>query len=183
MDDLLAQAESKMKKALQVMQQEFTSIRTGRANPALLDRISVDYYGTPTPLKQLALIGVPDARTLSIQPYDRGSMELMEKAILKSDLGMTPTNDGTVIRLSIPMPTEERRKELVKTVKKLQEEAKVAIRNVRRDAQDAIKKQEKDGLPADESKRLQDNLQKVTDRMTSEAEKLAAAKEAEILET
>lgn len=183
MDDLIAQAESKMKKALQVMQQEFTSIRTGRANPALLDRITVEYYGTQTPIKQLALIGVPDARTLSIQPYDRSSLGLVEKAIQKSDLGMNPSNDGTVIRLSIPMPTEERRKELVKTVKKLQEEAKVAVRNVRREAQDAIKKEEKDGLPADESKRLLDQLQKTTDRMTAEAEKLAAAKEAEILES
>lgn len=183
MDDLIAQAESKMKKALQVMQQEFTSIRTGRANPALLDRITVEYYGTPTPIKQLALIGVPDARTLSIQPYDRSSLGLVEKAIQKSDLGMNPSNDGTVIRLSIPMPTEERRKELVKTVKKLQEEAKVAVRNVRREAQDAIKKEEKDGLPADESKRLLDQLQKTTDRMTAEAEKLAAQKEAEILES
>lgn len=182
MDALISQAEGKMKKALQVMQQEFASIRTGRANPALLDRLTIDYYGTPTPLKQLALVAVPDARTLSIQPYDRSALEAMEKAILKSDLGMTPNNDGTVIRLSIPMPTEERRKELVKTVKKLLEDGKVAVRNVRRDAQDAIKKEEKDGLSADESKRLQDQLQKLTDRMTGEADKLAAAKEAEILE-
>lgn len=179
---VISAAETKMKKAIASLQHELQTIRTGRANPGMLDRISVEYYGTPTPLKQLAQIAVPDARSLTIQPFDRSVMGAIEKALLKSDLGLTPNNDGTVIRLIIPPMTEERRKDLGKVVKKTGEEAKVVVRNARRDLLDSIKKQEKEGLSSDESKRLQDQLQKLTDRFIADIDKIAAQKEAEILE-
>jgi len=181
--NILSSVEEKMKKTIQSVQTEFVSLRTGRANPALLDRIIVDYWGTPTQLKQLAAIGVPDSRTLNIQPFDRTSMEAIEKAILKSDLGLTPTNDGVILRLHLPALTEERRKELVKVVKKIGEEGKVGLRNERRDGVDKIKKQEKDGaVSKDESKKLQDQLQKMTDKYVVEIDKLISAKETEIME-
>lgn len=181
--DVINQAEDKMKKAIAATQRDFASLRTGRAAPALLDRIHVDYYGTETPLKGVANISVPDARTLQIQAYDRSAVALIEKAIQKSDLGLTPNTDGNVIRLQIPQLTEERRKDLVKVAKKAAEEGKVAIRNVRRDEMDALKKLEKGGeLTEDERKRAEEQIQKLTDRFTRELDELLVAKEKEILE-
>jgi ribosome recycling factor len=181
-DDVIGTAETKMKKAITALEKELLSIRTGRANPGMLDRVSVDYYGSPTPLKQVALVAVPDARTITLQPYERNLLGDIEKALQKSDLGITPTNDGTLIRLSLPALTEERRKELTKVVKKHGEEAKVAIRNARRDGQDHLKKAEKDGMSSDEHKRLQDQLQKLTDRFTADVDKHVEKKDHEILE-
>lgn len=174
--------ESRMQKAIVATNQELASIRTGRANPQILDRIMIDYYGSSTGLKQLSNISVPDAQTLLIQPYDKSILQEIEKAISKSDLGLTPNNDGSSIRLSIPPLTEERRKELVKLVKKYGEEGKVAIRNVRRDSSDLVKKMEKwENLPEDLVKRELDEIQKLTDRYTSQLEKIIADKEQEIL--
>jgi len=181
-NDIIGTAETKMKKAITSLQHELLTIRTGRANPGMLDRVSVDYYGTPTNIKQVALIAVPDARTITLTPYDRSILGDIEKGLQKADLGITPTNDGQLIRLVIPPLTEERRKDLTKAVKKHGEEAKVVIRNARRDGQDHIKKQEKDGLSTDESKRLQDQLQKLTDRFTNDVDKIVADKDKEILE-
>jgi len=182
MSQIHQDAEDRMKKAIASTQQELASIRTGRANPQILDRIMVDYYGTPTPIKQMANLSVPDGQTLMIQPYDKTALAEIEKAIAKSDLGLTPNNDGSNIRLSIPPLTEERRKELVKLVKKYGEDGKIAIRNIRRDATDAVKKLEKDEhLPEDEVKRQVDEVQKLTDRYTGQLEKIISDKEAEIL--
>ncbi len=175
-------AEERMDKAIQSLKKELTSLRAGRATPALLDRIQVDYYGTATPLNQVGSITTPDPRTLLIQPWDKSSLGDIEKAIMKSDLGLTPTSDGNVIRLSIPALTEERRTELVKLTRKYGEEAKVAIRNIRRDANDDIKKLEKSEISEDESRRHQDDIQKLTDKFTAEVDKVLAAKEKEILE-
>lgn len=175
-------AEQRMQKAIGSTQNELASIRTGRANPQILDRISVDYYGTATPLRQMSNISTPDGQTLLIQPYDKSILAEIEKAISKSDLGLTPNNDGSSIRLSIPPLTEDRRKELVKLVKKYGEDGKVAIRNIRRDATDAVKRLEKEeNLPEDEVKRQQDEIQKLTDRYTGQLEKIIAEKEKEIL--
>lgn len=182
MSEIIGTAETKMKKAIAALEKELLSIRTGRANPGMLDRVSVDYYGSPTPLKQIALVAVPDARTITLQPYERNLLGEIEKALQRSDLGITPTNDGQLIRLSLPPLTEERRKELTKVVKKHGEEAKVAIRNARRDGQDALKKAEKDGMSSDEAKRLQDQLQKLTDRFTVDVDKHVEKKDQEILE-
>lgn len=174
--------ESRMQKAISSTQQELASIRTGRANPQILDRVMVDYYGTPTPLRQMANISTPDGQTLLIQPYDKTALGEIEKAISKSDLGLTPNNDGANVRLSIPPLTEERRKELVKLVKKYGEEGKVAIRNVRRDATDLIKRLEKEeNMPEDEIKRQLDEIQKLTDRYTGQLEKVITEKEQEVL--
>lgn len=181
--NIINEAEDRMKKTVAKIQSEFAALRTGRAAPALLDRIVVEYYGTPTPLKSIANVATPDARTLTIQPYDRTALGLIEKAILKSDLGITPGNDGQIIRIPFPPPTQERRKELVKLAKKEAEEGKVAIRNVRRDDHDKIKAGEKKGdLTQDDVKRLNDQLQKLTDRFIAEIDKLLVAKEAEIME-
>lgn len=180
---IIAEAEEKMKKAVARIQQEFAAIRTGRAAPAILDRVEVEYYGSPTAIKAIASIATPDARTMTIQPFDRSSLGLIEKAIMKSDLGLTPNNDGQIIRIAFPPPTQERRKELAKLAKKEAEEGKVAIRNVRRDEQDKIKAIEKKSeITQDDSKRLQEQLQKLTDRFTGEIDKLLATKEAEIME-
>ncbi len=182
MAEIHQDAEERMKKAVASTQQELATIRTGRANPQILDRIQVDYYGTPTPLQQLSNISVPDGQTLLIQPYDKSAMADIEKAIAKSDLGLTPNNDGQNIRLTIPALTEERRKELVKLVKKLGEDGKIAIRNIRRDGTDALKKLEKEEhLPEDEVKRQLDDVQKLTDKYTDQLEKLVSEKEQEIL--
>ena len=165
---VLANAKDKMTKATRAYSRELASIRAGRANASLLDRITVDYYGAPTPVNQLAGISVPEARLLVIQPYDRIILGEIEKAILKSDLGINPTNDGTIIRIAIPALTEERRKELAKVVKKEAEEAKVAIRNVRRDANDDLKKLEKNGeITEDDLRGYSDDIQKVTDEYIS----------------
>ncbi|ALS21668.1 MULTISPECIES: ribosome recycling factor [Paenibacillus] len=175
-------AENRMEKAIGALKKELASLRAGRATPALLDRVQVEYYGTMTPVNQLANINTPDSRTLMIQPWDKSSVSAIEKAIMKSDLGLTPTNDGSSIRIVIPALTEERRTELVKMTKKYGEEAKVAIRNIRRDANDDIKKLEKTGISEDESRRHQDDIQKFTDKYIAEVDKVLAAKEKEIME-
>jgi len=174
--------EASMRKSLEATQRTFNTIRTGRANPSLLDRIVVEYYGSETALKALATITAPDSQTIQIQPFDRSSMAAIEKAIATSDLGLTTNNDGKVVRINIPPLTEERRKELCKLASRYAEEGKVALRNIRREAIDQIKKQEKDGeLSEDLSRDEQDRIQKLTDRSIVELEKLLADKEADIL--
>ena len=174
--------EASMTKSLEATQRNFNTIRTGRANTSLLDKVMVEYYGADTPLKSLATISAPDSQTIQIQPFDMGSITLIEKAIGMSDLGLTPNNDGKLIRINIPPLTEERRKELCKIASKYAEEGKVALRNVRRDAIDQIKKREKDGeLSEDLSRDEQDKVQKVTDKFIADLEKLLADKEADIL--
>nr|WP_199308039.1 MULTISPECIES: ribosome recycling factor [unclassified Leptolyngbya] len=171
-----------MQKTIEATQRSFNTIRTGRANPALLDRITIDYYGSETPLKSLANISVPDSSTILIQPYDRSSMSSIEKAISLSDIGLTPNNDGTNIRLNIPPLTTERRKELTKIAAKYAEEGKVAIRNVRRDAVDSVRKQEKASeISEDEARDLQDSIQKMTDKFVGKIDALLKDKEADIM--
>jgi ribosome recycling factor len=178
----LAEIKDHMEKSIEATQRSFNTIRTGRANSSLLDRITVDYYGTETPLKSLANVSTPDASTITIQPYDKGSMAQIEKAISLSDIGLTPNNDGQIIRLNIPQLTSDRRKELVKIASKLAEDGKVAIRNIRRDGIDAIRKQEKNhDIPEDEARDLQDQIQKETDKSITKIEQLLAAKEKDIL--
>jgi ribosome recycling factor len=178
---MLADLKDHMQKSVEATQKSFNTIRTGRANSSLLDRITVDYYGTETPLKSLANISTPDATTITIQPYDKGSMGQIEKAISMSDLGLTPNNDGQVIRLNIPPLTSDRRQELVKLAGKLAEEGKVALRNIRRDAIDVVRKQEKSHeISEDEAKDLQDEIQKATDQFTKKIEDLLATKEKDI---
>ncbi|WJY28708.1 MULTISPECIES: ribosome recycling factor [Sporosarcina] len=180
---VMDQTTERMEKAIQSLTRELASIRAGRANASLLDRISVMYYGAPTPLNQMAGISVPEARLLVIQPYDKTTLGEIEKAILKSDIGITPSNDGSVIRLAVPALTEERRKELVKEVKKDGEESKVAVRNIRRDANDELKKLEKDGeITEDELRRYSEEVQKLTDAYISKIDGLAEDKEKEIME-
>ena len=175
--------DARMSAAVEAMDRDFNHIRTGRASTSLVERITVDYYGTPTPLNQLASISVPESTTVVIQPWDRGVLGAIEKAIQKSDVGITPNTDGTVVRLNIPPLTEERRKELVKLVHKRMEEAKVEIRNHRRDAVDAIRKAEKTGdLGADEAHRQQETVDQLTHKWTDEVDRVGAAKEAEVLE-
>jgi ribosome recycling factor len=177
----LADAESHMQKAVEATQRAFNTIRTGRANASLLDRVMVEYYGTPTPLKSLANIQTPDSSTITIQPFDKGSLATIEKAIQLSDIGLTPNNDGQVVRLNVPPLTEERRKEFVKMAGKLAEEGKVSIRNIRRDAVDSVRKQEKNSeVSEDESKDLQDKIQKLTDKYTAKIDDLLAEKEKDI---
>ncbi|MEB3308131.1 MAG: ribosome recycling factor [Cyanobacteriota bacterium] len=174
--------EASMRKSVEATQRTFNTIRTGRANPSLLDKISVEYYGADTPLKSLATISTPDATTLAIQPFDRGSLAAVEKAIATSDLGLTCNNDGQVIRINIPPLTADRRKELCKVAAKYAEEGKVALRNIRRDGIDRIKKQEKEGeLSEDQSRDEQDKVQKLTARFIAEIEKHLEEKEADIL--
>ncbi len=177
----LAEVEDLMKKAVEATQRSFNTIRTGRANTSLLDKVMVEYYGTPTPLKSLASINTPDASTISIQPFDRGSLAVIEKAILTSDLGLTPNNDGAVIRLNIPQLTSDRRLELVKVAGKYAEEGKVAIRNARRDGIDSVRKQEKNSdISQDESRALQDDIQKMTDKYVAKVDEVLAVKEKDI---
>ena len=174
--------EANMQKSVEAAQRTFNTIRTGRANPSLLDRITVEYYGADTPLKSLATISTPDSQTIAIQPFDIGSLALIEKAIATSDLGFTPNNDGKIIRINVPPLTEERRKEFCKLASKYAEEGKVALRNVRRDAIERIKKMEKEGdISEDQSRDQQDNVQQLTDKFTTEIEKHLADKEADIL--
>ncbi|MCM3759479.1 ribosome recycling factor [Alkalihalobacillus oceani] len=181
--EVMKDAQERMEKAIDALNRELAKLRAGRANPALLDRVTVEYYGAETPLNQLATITVPEARLLSIQPFDKSSINDIERAIQKADLGLTPSNDGTVIRISIPPLTEERRKELAKLVKRAAEDAKVAIRNVRRDANDELKKQQKDGeMTEDELRRLTDEVQKLTDKQIAQADVAAEKKEKEIME-
>lgn len=177
----LVDVEELMQKAVQATQRNFNTIRTGRASSALLDRVLVDYYGTPTGLKSLATISTPDSSTILIQPFDRGSLANVERAISTSDLGLTPNNDGKVIRLNIPPLTEERRKDLVKMVGKLAEEGRVSIRNIRRDAIESIRKLEKNSeLSKDEAADRQDEIQKLTDRYVKEIEDISQEKQTEI---
>ena len=173
----------KMDKAIAAMESDFATIRAGRANPAVLDKITVDYYGTPTPLVQVGSVSTPDPRQLLIQPWDASILKDIEKAILASDLGLTPTNDGKSIRLNFPAPTEERRKELVKSVSKRAEEAKVVVRNARRDAIDAFKAQKKNGeITEDDLKNAETGIQKVTDQYIKDIDVLADKKTKEIME-
>ena len=182
-DGILLDTEDRMEKALASLEREFAKLRTGRATTALVDGIKADYYGTPTPISQMASVAVPDSRTITIQPWDKGGISVVEKAILKSDLGLTPINDGRLIRINIPPLTEERRKELVKVSRKYGEDAKVAIRNVRRDANDSLKKLEKDKtITEDEQKKAEADVQKLTDRFVAETDKKCAAKEKEIMD-
>jgi ribosome recycling factor len=175
--------ETRMSDAVEAMDRDFNHIRTGRASTALVERIVVDYYGTQTPLNQLASISVPESTTIVIQPWDRSVLGAIEKAIQKSDVGITPNTDGTVVRLNIPPLTEERRKDLVKQVHKRMEDAKVEIRNHRRDELDAVRKREKSGeIGADEAHREQEALEKLTHKWTDEVDRVGAAKEAEVLE-
>jgi ribosome recycling factor len=182
-DELLEDARERMTKSVESMRHEFSSVRTGRASPALLDRISVDYYGTLTPLKQLATISVPEPRLLSIQPYDKSSIKTIERAILESDVGLTPSNDGNLIRLGIPELTEERRRQLVKVVRHIAEEGRVAIRNVRRDVMHELRELKEVGeAGSDDEHRAEVELQKVTDLRIQELDELLKRKEDEILE-
>lgn len=180
---VLEQTKERMTKAIQAFSRELASIRAGRASASLLDRINVDYYGAPTPINQLAGISVPEARLMVIQPYDKSILGEIEKAILKSDLGITPSNDGSVIRISMPPLTEERRKDLVKVVKKEAEDAKVAIRNIRRDSNDDYKKLEKNGdITEDDLRGYSDEVQKLTDDHIAKIDQLAKEKEKEVME-
>ena len=182
-DDLRRDADSRMSRALEALERDLGAIRTGRASTALVERIGVEYYGTSTPLNQLASISVPEAHSIVIQPWDRSALGAIEKAILKSDVGLTPNVDGTVVRLNIPPLTEERRRDLVRLVHKRMEEARVEIRNHRRDIADDLKRLERDGeLGADEARREMDTLQKLTDRWTQEVDRVGTHKEQEILE-
>ena len=180
---LISEAEANMKKSLEVLKKELAGMRAGRATPALLDKVMVSYYGNPMPVNQLANVSVPEARLLVIQPWDKTVLPEIEKAILKSDLGITPTSDGTVIRLTIPPLTQERRAELVKIIKKKAEEGRVAIRNIRREYMEKFKQQQKKGeIPEDESRRAQDEIQKLTDKYVKEIDQLLASKEQEIMQ-
>jgi ribosome recycling factor len=182
-DDLLEDATHRMDRSVETTHAEFNGIRTGRASTALLDRINIDYYGQPTPLKQLATINVPEPRLLTIQPFDPSSLKSIEKAIMESDLGLTPSNDGKLIRLPIPQLTEERRKELVKVVRHVAEDGRVAIRNVRRDVIHHLKELVDDGdVGADEEHRAEDRVQKLTDDHVHRIDELLKRKEAEIME-
>jgi ribosome recycling factor len=182
-DDLLADAREHMDKSVDATRGKFGSIRTGRATPALLDRIMVEYYGTQTPLKQLATISAPEARLLTVQPYDKSSIKAIERSIQESDLGLTPNNDGAIIRLQVPELTEERRKQLVKVVRGLAEEGKVAIRNIRRDVMHDLRELRDAGeAGSDDEHRAEDALQKLTDEKVHELDALVKGKEEEILE-
>lgn len=183
MREITKGAEEKMMHVIDATRREFSAVRTGRAAPALLDRVHVDYYGTPTPIGQMANVSVPESRTLLIQPWDRTSLGAIERAILKSDLGLVPNNDGSAIRINIPTLTTERRKDLVKLVRKEAEEKKIAVRNVRRDANEDIKAKEKAReLTEDEAEKGQEETQKLTDKYVAEVDRLLAAKEKEIME-
>jgi len=182
-DDLLQDAREHMEKSVESTRLKFQSVRTGRASPALLDRITVDYYGAVTPLKQLSTINAPEARLLTVQPYDKGSIKMIERAIMESDLGLTPNNDGAIIRLQIPELNEERRKQLVKVVRQMTEEGKIALRNIRRDVMHDLKELKDAGeAGADDEHRAEDALQKLTDDKVKELDAILKNKEAEILE-
>ena len=182
-EDFINDATQRMDKSVEATQEHFNSVRTGRAAPALLDRITVDYYGTPTPLKNLATINAPEPRLLTIQPFDPSSVKQIEKTIQESDLGLTPSNDGKVIRLPIPQLTEERRKELVKVVRHMAEEGRVAVRNVRRDAIKHLEELVRNGdVGDDEERAAEGRVQKLTDGHTSKIDELLKRKEAEIME-
>ena len=183
MERVKKKLEERSQKSISILKEDLNTVRAGRANPSLLDKVMVEYYGTPTPLKNLANISVPDPRTLLITPFDAKSIHEIEKGINVANIGITPSNDGKVIRLTIPQVTEERRKELTKTVKKMGEDSKIAIRNIRRDANEELKKLEKSHeITEDELKKALDDIQKATDKTTKEIDSIVAAKEKEILE-
>lgn len=182
-NEVMKDAEDRMQKAVAALGRDLKTLRAGRATPSLLDKVMVDYYGAPTPLNQLANISAPEARLLVVQPWDKNAVKDVEKALLKSDLGLTPNNDGSIIRLSIPELTQERRRELVKIVKKKAEESRVAVRNIRREANDGIKGLEKEKeISEDEARRAQDEVQKLTDRYVKEVDGVLESKEQEIME-
>lgn len=181
MDARLQQYEDKMKKTIEFLESDYSSIRAGRANPHVLDKLRVDYYGTPTPIQQVGNVTVPEARIIQIAPWDKSLIKAIEKAIMASDLGLNPSNDGNVIRLIFPELTEERRKDLVKDVRKKAEESKVAVRNIRRDGNDALKKLGKTDVSEDEIKQLEDQLQKATDKFIKEIDTLMEKKSKEIM--
>jgi ribosome recycling factor len=184
MQAVLKDLDTRMNGALEVLAREFAGVRTGRASTALLDTIRVDYYGNPTPISQMASVSVPDARTLTIQPWEAAQLKEIEKAIMKSDLGIQPVNDGKLIRLTMPTPTEERRKQLVKSVHKMAEDARVAVRNVRREANDKLKalaKDKKAPITEDEERRGHDQIQKTTDKFIAKIDELLKKKEQEIM--
>jgi ribosome recycling factor len=181
--DILGDAEHKMKSAVSVIQDELASIRTGRANPKLLDRMTVDYYGSPVPLNQLASFSVPEPRTLVVQPFDKGAIAAIEKAIMASDLGLTPSNDGNLIRLSFPPLTEERRRDLIRMSKDRGEEGRVAVRNVRRHAKETMERMQRDHeMSEDDLKRAEKELQRLTDQYVAEVDRILEHKEKELLE-
>ena len=176
------QIEEKMEKTINVLEENFAEIRAGRANPAILNKVKVDYYGVPTPINQVAGVSVPEARMIVIQPWDASILKAIEKAILTADIGINPNNDGKLIRLTFPELTEERRKELVKDIKKLSEEAKIAVRAIRRDAMDLAKKEQKDGnMTEDEEKQAEDKIQKLTDKKVAFIDEISSKKEKEIM--
>lgn len=182
MDTVFAHAKEKMEKAIDILERDYSAIRAGRANPNVLDRVQVDYYGTPTPINQMAAVSVTDPQTITIQPWDASSLKAIEKAIQSSDLGINPQNDGRVIRMSFPMITEERRKELAKEIAKRSEEGKVAVRNVRRDCMDMLKKMKKDNtITEDDLKDGEKKLQDITDKYIKTMEEIEKKKEKEIL--
>jgi len=182
-EEVFSSADAKMRKAVEVLKHELATIRTGRAHPGLVEHIMVDYHGTPVPLNQIASIGIPEARLLVIQPWDKQVLSNVEKAILKSDLGLTPNNDGNIIRLAIPQLTEERRSQLVKVVRKRVEDGRVAVRNVRRDAVEGLRKlKENKEMSEDEQKRAMTRLQQLTDKFIEEIDRIAKSKETELLE-
>ena len=181
--DILASHEERMQKSIEALKREFASLRAGRATPSLLDKVMVDYYGAPTPVNQIAKVAVPEPRMIMIQPYEKSILHDIEVAIMKSDLGLSPNSDGTAIRLAIPALTQERRQDIVKQVNKKSEEAKVAIRNVRRDGNDAIKKLEKaKEITEDDSKRGQESIQKLVDKYIKQVDEAKAIKEQEVME-
>ena len=183
MEEVKKNLEEKSKKSISVLKEDLNTVRAGRANPSLLDKVMVDYYGSPTPLKNLATIAVPDPRTLLITPFDPKSISEIEKGINVANIGINPSNDGKCVRLVIPQVTEERRKELTKTVKKMGEDSKIAIRNIRRDANDELKKREKaHEITEDELKKALEDVQKATDKTIKEIDEIVAAKEKEIME-
>ncbi|MEZ3455520.1 MAG: ribosome recycling factor [Oscillospiraceae bacterium] len=182
MNEQIKNAEGKMEKCLKSLEHEFSTIRAGRANPAVLDKVLVDYYGTPTPVQQMAAISVVEARNLLIQPWDVSQLKAIEKAIINSDIGITPTNDGKALRLAFPQPTEDRRKELVKQVKKFGEEAKVTLRNVRRDTLEKFKTMKKNSeITEDDMKGLEKDIQKLTDKFCDNVDSAVSDKEKEIM--
>lgn len=183
MKALLEKATQSMEKTIDALNRDYAAVRAGRANPAVLDKISVDYWGTPTPIQQMAAVSVPEARILQIQPWDAQTLKNIEKAILESDLGINPQNDGRVIRLTFPPLTEERRKEIVKDIKKMAEDSKVSVRNVRRDALEKAKQKKKDGeFTEDDISACEKKVQDLTDKYVKEIDTLLAAKEKEIIE-
>ncbi|MFL5847096.1 MAG: ribosome recycling factor [Solirubrobacteraceae bacterium] len=182
-NELIADAGERMAKSVESTRNEFGSVRTGRASPALLDRIVVDYYGAPTPLKQLATINAPEARMITVQPYDKGSIKAIEKAIMESDVGLTPNNDGALVRLSVPELNEERRRELVKVVRTIAEEGRIAIRNIRRDVMQDLRELKDSGETGeDDERRAEAELQKITDARVHDLDEALKAKEADIME-